>query len=188
MKRRTFYHLSLSLPYIALAISGIFTYFTNGWDIFNEAPPFSLSILAGTLIFYTVSAIIWGPLYTWMVIAMLFWGRGKTVDSVRRMYLLSPLLLACSMGLPALLVGIPESGPFLLWGVLHMNRLDFVMPALFGHYEQEQSLSIGLAWAFMAAICVVMGYAFVGIVLLSERILKRRNLFKSEDEMIGLSS
>jgi hypothetical protein len=186
VKRETFYHLSLSLPYIVLAISGAFTYFTNGLDVFNEVPSSSLNILTGMMIFFTISAIIWGPLYTWMVIAMLFWGRGKSPDAVRRMYILSPLLLACSMGLPALLVGIPDSGLFLLWGFLQMNHLDFVMPILFENYYQEQSLSIGLAWAFMAAICVVIGYAFVGIALLIERTLKKQNLFKSEERLEGL--
>ena len=138
------------------------------------------------MIFFTISAIIWGPLYTWMVIVMLFWGKGKSPDAVRHMYILSPLLLACSMGLPALLVGIPDSGLFLLWGFLQMNHLDFVMPILFENYYQEQSLSIGLAWAFMAAICVVIGYAFVGIALLIERTLKKQNLFKSEERLEGL--
>jgi hypothetical protein len=116
VKPRIFYHLSLSLPYIALVTCGAFTYFMNGLDVFNEAPPSSLNILTGMMIFFTVSAIIWGPLYTWMIIAMLFWGRGKSPEAVRRMYTLSPLLLACSMGLPALLVGGPDSGLFLLWG------------------------------------------------------------------------
>lgn len=135
----------------------------------------------GSVFFFSIAAIIWGPLYTWMVVVMLFWGRGRSADAVRRMYILSPLLLACSMGLPALLVGIPDSVMFLLWGLLHMNNLDFVIPAHFENYYQEQSLSIGLAWAFMAALCVVIGYAFVGMALLIERALKKQNLFESED-------
>jgi len=121
-----------------------------------------------------------------MVVALFFWGRGKSADAVRRMYILSPLLLACSMGVPALLVGIPDSGILLLWGLLHMNNLDFVMPVLFENYHQEQSLSIGVAWAFMAALCVVIGYAFVGMALLIERALKKQNLFKSGDGAEGL--
>ena len=90
------------------------------------------------------------------------------------------------MGLPALLVGVPDSGLFILWGFLHMNRLDFVIPVLLENYDQEQSLSIGLAWAFMAAICVVIGYTFVGIALLIERTLEKQNLFKSEEGLDGL--
>ena len=186
VKRRTFYHICLSFPYVVLLISGALTYFTNGLGVFSETPPISLNLLAGTMTFFSVSAIIWGPLYTWMVLAMLFWGRGKSTDAIRRMYLLSPLLLACSMGLPALLVGIPDSGAFLLWGFLHMNNLDFVLPTLFQSYFHEQSLSIGLAWAFMAALCLVVGYAFVGIALLIERVLNKRNVFCSEDGLTSL--
>lgn len=181
MKRRTFYHLCLSLPYLALAMSGAFTYFTSGLDVFNEASPFSSNVLTGMMAFFTVSAIIWGPLYTWMVVAMLFWGRGKSTEAVRRLYILSPVLFACSMGLPALLAGIPDSGLFLLWGLLYMNNLDFMIPALFENYYHEQSLSIGLAWGFMAALCVVIGYAFVGMALLIERALNKQNLFRSEE-------
>ena len=184
MKRKTFYHISLSLPYITLIISGALTYFANGFDLFTSSDP--PGALMGSVFFFSIAAIIWGPLYTWMVVALLFWGRGKSADAVRRMYILSPLLLACSMGVPALLVGIPDSGILLLWGLLHMNNLDFVMPVLFENYHQEQSLSIGVAWAFMAALCVVIGYAFVGMALLIERALKKQNLFKSGDGAEGL--
>jgi hypothetical protein len=184
VKRKTFYHLSLSFPYIALVICGALTYFANGFDLFATSDP--PGILMGSVFFFSIAAIIWGPLYTWMVIAVLFWGRGKSTDAVRRMYILSPLLLACSMGVPALLVGVPDSGVFLLWGFLHMNHLDFVMPVLFKNYDQEQSLSIGIAWAFMAALCVVIGYAFIGIAALIEHALKKRNLFKLEDEVESL--
>ena len=181
MNRKTFYHLSLALPYIALILSGAFTYFTNGLAILDEGPPPSLTVLAGTLIFFTISAIVWGPLYTWMVVVMLLWGRSKKADEIRRMYLLSPLLLACSMGVPALLISIPDSAPFMLWGLLRMNNLDFVMPVLFRNYYHEEALGITAMWVFMAAISVLIGYVFVGIALLIERVFQRRNLFTAED-------
>lgn len=180
MKRKTFYHISLSLPYIALILSGAWTYFTAGFDVFASSS--SPGILLGSAYFFSVSAIIWGPLYTWMVVAMLFWGRGKSADAVRQMYILSPFLLAFAMGLPALLVGMPYAGLFLLWGVLRMNNLDFIMPLFFQDYHPEESLSIGLVWAFMAAICIAIGYVFVGIVLLIEKEMKRRDLFKEEED------
>jgi hypothetical protein len=119
-----------------------------------------------------------------MVVVMLFWGRGKKADEVRTLYLLSPALLACAMGLPVLLVSMPGSGLLLLWGVLHMHNLDFIMPVLFENYSAEEYLSIGLAWAFMAALCIVIGYAFVGCALLIERAMKRRGLF-IEEELSG---
>jgi len=43
-----------------------------------------------------------------------------------------------------------------------------------------------VAWAFMAALCMVIGYAFVGMALLIERALKKQNLFKPEDGAEGL--
>jgi hypothetical protein len=134
--------------------------------------------------FFTLSAILWAPLYTWMVVVMLIWGRGKRADEVRTLYLLSPALLACAMGFPALLVGMPGSGLMMLWGILHMNHLDFIMPVFFDSYAVEQSLTLVLAWAFMAALSIVIGYAFVGGALLIERGMKRRGLFIEEEHSI----
>ena len=131
--------------------------------------------------FFTLSAILWAPLYTWMVVVMLLWGRGKKADEVRTLYLLSPALLACAMGFPALLVGMPGSALMMLWGILHLSNLDFIMPVFFDNYSVEQSLSVVLAWAFMAALCIVIGYAFVGGALLIERAMERRGLFLEEE-------
>src|SRR5687768_4596025 len=114
-------------------MSGAFTYFVEGLDFFSSPSPPNL--LSGTLVFFTFSAIFWAPLYTWMVIVMLFWGRGKKTEDIRTLYLLSPALLACAMGFPALLIGIPDSGLFLLWGILHMNNLDFILPVLLENYS-----------------------------------------------------
>jgi len=95
--------------------------------------------------FFTLSAIIWAPLYTWMAVVMLLWGRGKAADEVRTLYLLSPALLACAMGFPAVLVGMPGSALMMLWGILHMNNLDFIMPVFLDNYSVEQSLALVLA-------------------------------------------
>ena len=133
--------------------------------------------------FFTLSAILWAPLYTWMVVIMLLWGRGKKADEVRTLYLLSPALLACAMGFPALLVGMPGSALMMLWGILHLSNLDFIMPVFFDNYSVEQSLSVVLAWAFMAALCIVIGYAFVGGALLIERVMTRRGLFLEEESL-----
>ena len=131
--------------------------------------------------FFSLSAILWAPLYTWMVVVMLLWGRGKKTDEVRTLYLLSPALLACTMGFPALLAGMPGSALMMLWGILHMSNLDFIMPVFFDDYSVEQSLSIVLAWAVMAALCIVIGYAFVGAALLIERVMTKRGLFLGEE-------
>ena len=180
MKRKTFYSISLSLPYIALLLGGVLTYFAyaRGFD----APTFgSPDILLGIVFFFSVSGIVWGPLYTWMVIAMLFWGRSKNANEVRSMYLLSPVLLGCAMGIPALFVDIRSSTVSLIWGFLHIFNLDFIAPTLLENYSLEESLGIGLLWAFMAAICLVVGYGFVVLVLLIERGMKKLKLFKEED-------
>ena len=130
--------------------------------------------------FFALSGIIWAPLYTWMVIILLFWARGKSAGEVRGLYLLSPLILACSMGIPALLVNAPYSGRFLLSGFMRMYNLDFMLPALFKEADTEQGLSIGLAWIFMGGLSVVIGYVFVGGVILIERALLKRNAFLDE--------
>src|SRR5512145_2805610 len=127
-------------------MSGAFTYVEQGPDLFSSPSP--RGILSGLLMFFTLTAILWAPLYTWMVLAMLIWGRGKKADEVRTLYLLSPALLACAMGFPALLAGMPGSGLMMLWGILHMSNLDFIMPVFFDDYSVEQSLAVVLVWAF----------------------------------------
>lgn len=178
MKRRTFYHLSLSLPYLALFVSVALAYMTGGLELFSASS--SPGILGGLALFFTFSAVLWGPLYTWMVAVMLFWGRWRTESEVRTLYLLSPALLACAMGIPALLVGMPDSGMFMVWGFVFINHLDFVMPVFFENFSLEESLTVSLLWAFMAALCIVIGYAFVGCALLIERVMQRRRLFIEE--------
>ena len=177
VKRKTFYHLSLSLPYIALLISVAFTYLAEGFDVFSSPSP---GFVTGTFMFFTFSAVIWAPLYTWMVVVMLLWGRGRTETEIRTLYLLSPALLSGAMGIPALLVGLPESGLFLLWGFIHMNHLDFVTPILLKEYSPDDAMAIGLVWGFMAVLCLVIGYAFVGCGLLLERVMYRRGFFQEE--------
>jgi hypothetical protein len=174
VKRKTFYFVSLFLPYVALAFGGALSFLVYEVGLDSNAFDGPLSILAGTVMFFSVSAIIWGPLYTWAVILMLFWGRGKPADELRRAYLLLPVLLACSMGIPALLFYMDSSIALLAWGFLHLANLDFLTPLLLKNTPLEEALIVSVAWVFMAAVCLVVGYLFVGIVLLVERILKRR--------------
>jgi hypothetical protein len=177
VKRKMFYHLSLSLPYIALLISVAFTYLAEGFDVFSSPSP---GIVSGTLMFFAFSAVIWAPLYTWMVVVMLLWGRGRTETEIRTLYLLSPALLSGAMGIPALLVSLPDSGLFLLWGFMRLNHLDFVIPILFEEYSVDDAMAVVFVWAFMAALCLVIGYAFVGCGLLLERVMHRRGFFVEE--------
>lgn len=189
MKRKTFYNISLSLPYIALIASGAFmlSVFVAGLGqvVSNGSQDGFLAILLGILVgsvaLYSVGGFIWVPLYTWMVVVMLFWGRGKTANEIRNMYLLSPILLGCSMGFPAVLMDLPGAMLLLFWGLLHIANLDFIVRGIFENNGfLEASLAVGVLWVFMAAICLVVGYGFVGIVLLIERIMTRRGVFKEE--------
>ncbi len=182
MKRRTFYHLSLAIPYLALIVSGAVTFLSAGFDVFTDTFSSSPNIFIGVTAFFAVAGIVWGPLYTWMVIVMLLWGRKRSTDDIRRLYLLSPLLLACSMGLPALVIDLESSGRLFAEGILRMNNMGFAIPVLFGEVSEEP-LYIGMAWLFMAGICIVVGYAFVGIMVWVENRMSKRGKFKEESEI-----
>lgn len=177
VKRKTFYHLSLSLPYIALLISVAFTYLAEGFDILSSSSP---DLVSGTFMFFALSAVIWAPLYTWMVAVMLLWGRGRSETEIRTLYLLSPALLSGAMGIPALLVSLPESGLFLLWGFIRMNHLDFMIPVLLKGYSVDDAIAVVLVWGFMAMLCLVIGYAFVGCGLFLEKVMNHRGFFLEE--------
>ena len=178
MKRKTFYYISLALPYCALIVAGGLSFLVYETEI--RPPMFEgpTGFLVGALFVFSVSAIIWGPLYTWAVIALLFWSRGKSADELRLACLLMPILLACSMGIPAFLLYLEDSPLILAWGLLYFAHVDFIGPALFKNYSFEDALVISVAWALMAAVSFFVGYLFVGIVVLIERVMKRRNLLK----------
>ena len=179
MKRRAFYHLSLLLPYIVLAFSLAFSFLTGVIESFLDFPS-SLGIVAGVIGFFGLSGIIWGPLYTWMVIIAWVWSRGRTTNDVRQLYLLSPVLLAFSMGIPTLLIEPEGAWSFLLEGILRINNLGFAVPVFVRSIDSETSLVLGVAWLVMAVLCLVIGYAFVGIVLWIEKVLSKRGLLKDE--------
>ena len=178
MKHRTFYHISLLLPYFALVVSGAITFLVGGFDAFSNTPDPGFNFFTGTAIFFTVSAIVWGPLYTWMVVVMLIWGRGRSTEDVRHMYLLSPVLLGCSTGILVLIIDPLNSGKFLLAGILNMNNMGFAVPVLLNNMNREASLGIGISWLFAAMICMVIGYVFVGFVLWLERALMKRGILQ----------
>lgn len=181
MNRKTFYHLSLSLPYIALVITGALAFIAYELKVDWEGLNGLLGILTGAVVFFSVSAVVWAPLYTWMVIVMLFWGRGKNADEVRKAYLFLPLLLACSMGIPAFFFYMESSAMLLSWGFLYLAHLDSVTSILFKDYSFQETIVVSVGWGFMAIICIVVGYMFVGAVLLIERVLKRFKLFQGEE-------
>jgi hypothetical protein len=184
VKRKTFYYLSLLLPYSALLISAVFA-FASGVHFFEDPP--SASFLIELIVFFTFSAIIWAPLYTWMAVALFFWGRGKNANEIRRMYLFAPVLLGCAVGLPALVMDIRSSVLLLLWGFLRIANLDFIQRTFFEKYSPEEPFTVGLIWAFMAALCLIVGYGFVGLVLLIERGMQRLRLFEEEDDITSFA-
>lgn len=169
--------MSLLLPYVALLISGVLTY-ADGFRLFADTPV--LPFLTAIPVFFSFSAVIWGPLYTWMVIVMLIWGRSRSIEEIRRLYILSPCLLAGSMGYPALLVDLRMSMLLLVGGFLQINNMGYVAARLFEGFERENMLVIGTAWFVMAAMCLGVGYIFVGIALWLERLMNQRGWLKEE--------
>jgi len=184
MKRRTFYHLTLLLPYVALVFSVGFVFLTSALDNLFSSPS-SLEFFAGLVAFFAITGIVWGPLYTWMVIVMLIWSRGRKTEEVRLLYLLSPALLACSMGIPAVTMSMPYSLYFLLDGFLRMNNMGYVSSALLRDLRNfDTAAGMFAVWFFMAGICIVVGYAFVGTVVWFEKMLRKQGRLKDESETV----
>ena len=178
MKRKSFYHLSLAVPYLALMLSGGITYFGNPTNPFDPPP----NVLLGLMAFFTGAAVVWAPFYTWMVVVLLFWARDKTAAQVKRTYLLTPLILACSLGLPVMAIDLISTRMLVIGGLTRLLNLDFLLPTLLRNVDVEQSLSAGFVWIVVATICLVIGYIFVGIILLIERELQKRQTFRDEPD------
>jgi hypothetical protein len=66
--------------------------------------------------------------------------------------------------------------------------MGFAVPALFSNSDPEMGSVIGFAWLFMAVICIVVGYIFVGIAMWIERGLSKRGKFKEEDQSPAIQS
>lgn len=179
MKRRTFYHLSLLLPLVVLITSLGFTFLRDGFGVFT-GHILALDSLRNVAIFLVLSAFIWGPLYIWMVVVMLIRGRGRSTADVRRLYILAPFLLAGSMGYPALLSSPAIFLQLLIDGFLRINNLNYVTARFLKGLDQAETFFISSFWVVMALLCVVVGYAFVGIGLWMERFMTRHGWFKEE--------
>ena len=152
----------------------------------DDSSPFSIVI--GTFAFFAFSAVIWMPLYTWMVVVMLLWGRGRSIAEIRTLYQLSPVLLACAMAIPAMLLDLPEAGEMFLWGFLRLSHMDPIIPVFLQREAPEQIFRLGLAWVLMAAPCVFIGYTFVSAAELLEKVLDKRGFFLPEADENAFAS
>ena len=169
MQRKTFLRLCLLLPYLALGVSALITI------PFIDSVSFYENWFLAVLGIFTVSAIVWGPLYTWMAIVLWIWSIGRSEREVRRAYYLSPFILAGAMGVPTIAFSANDSAALFLWNILHRFRLEYLMPNFFPYFSVETPLIILVALLMMGGLSVMIGYVFVGIVFLIERALLKRN-------------
>jgi hypothetical protein len=177
MKRKTFLRLTLLIPYLALGAS--FAVSAPIGNIFDFS--YTDNFLVNVLIFFTVSAIIWGPLYTWIVVVLLLWSIGRSEHEIYQAYLLSPLILAGSMGIPASLIDLPQAGMVMLWGFLYSARMEFFMRYLFPYFTGEYAAYFAALIFMMGTLCLVVGYAIVLPVTWLDRALRKRNVLIVEN-------
>jgi uncharacterized membrane protein YhdT len=48
------------------------------------------------------------------------------------------------------------------------------------YLAEETPVVFGMAWLFMAAICLMIGYIFVGVTLWVEKVMSKRGMFKDD--------
>jgi len=75
---------------------------------------------------------------------------------------------------------MPDSLYFLIDGFFRVNNMGYVATSLLKNYETDMAPYVFVMWFFMAAICIVVGYVFVGIVVWIERGMLKRGKFKDE--------
>ena len=176
MSSKTFFKLTLLLPYILLGICaavlcliyllylGISTSLPMQLTettllseslvaVFGTISPFLL-----VLIFYTFGALFWFIPYTVLAIGLLLWSIHKPTDKIYKVSLFSPLLLAMLMVTEAVIFFIPGS---------ESTIGDVVFNILFG------SLLFG-------GSSLAFGYLFVGTALGLYKLLQYKNIIKDE--------
>lgn len=97
MSRSTFYRLGLLVPYVLPMLALLL------WGVLDKLPNF----LTGLLSFSFVSAFIWAIPYLPVVIGLLLWSRGQPAGRIKRVFLLTPALLAAAIALFSLFFSQP---------------------------------------------------------------------------------
>ena len=174
MQRKTFLRLSLLLPYLVLGVSAAISIpLMNSFSMYDN---WFISLL----VTFTVSAIIWGPLYTWIAVVLWLWSIERSEEEIQRAYYLSPFMLAGAMGIPASIIEVDQTLNLLGWSLLHFLHLDMFASTLFPTFDLDTALVLAVAIFMMGSLCIIIGYVFVGPVAWLERALLKRNLLVTE--------
>lgn len=176
MKRTTYYRLSLLLPYLVLGLTAIISI------PLYETVADSENWLLIALFAFTISAIIWGPLYTWVVVTLLLWGIRRSEKEIRFSLLLAPLMLAAGMGIPTAIMDVNTTGALILWNFLHSIHAEHLLPSFFPYFKTEDPMIFMVAMLMMGGICIMVGYPFVLLVLGFDRVLTRKHVLIAETE------
>ena len=154
MKPTTFARITLFMHYLLLLGALAYLYFQNS-DAAGD------SFLFGVTFIWFFLAIFWILPYSILVLLLLLWSRGKTMKTIRTVYVLAPFALAFIALLTYAAVYLGSS----------LYNRDFVE-------------GLG-AFAFVSLISIpaslVFGYIFVGIALILFRLLTRVGFLEEQE-------
>lgn len=147
MKPQSFFRSALFIPYILWVLCALIIFPITQLNV--DIPPV-WDIVFMPAMFYLLGILLWFFPYTILAIILWVWSRNKPLDVLRKMGLISPILLAFLM-------------------VAEMGFLFIATNDLAGFVENVLAYS-----AFLGGLSLVFGYFCVGIAFGIFKILQQR--------------
>jgi hypothetical protein len=155
MKKPTFIRLSLLAPYVLWVIFTGLIFAMSVVFPSSESFPIVSGVIAISFV-YSFGILVWGIPYTLLALGLWIWSRGKSADTMTRVFALSPVFLA---------ILIAAFGLVLIW-------------------RDSNSLSdIGEGMLALGGIAIAFGYGTIGVVFIAYRVLRAGKFIVPEGEI-----
>ena len=151
MKSRTYFGITLLIPYLLWGICGIIAALLSKQEISE-----TWNMILLPVFYYLIGIIFWFIPYTILAIGMWIWSKGRSIKSVKTLILIAPFVLF-----------------ILTWIEMAAITLPGQSAAESGNYI------LGIS-ALTGGFSIVFGYFCIGIALGIYKLLKKRNMIMDE--------
>ena len=147
MKHRRLFGIALLFPYL---FWGICVLIANLFSSQGESDIWN--ILMVPVMFYAVGVILWFIPYTLLAVGMWFWSKNKSIAALRKSGWIAPIIFSGLMSVEYSIIMLTDNSSATDWA----GTLSFL--------------------ALLIFISIVVGYLFVGLVIVSFNGLQSKNL------------
>ena len=153
MKPRRLFGIALLFPYLFWGVSFLIANLFSSQNVSD-----TWNILLVPILFYTVGAIFWFIPYTLLAIGMWFWSKNKSIASLRKLGLSAPIVFSGLMSIEYSILIFADNSSTTDWA----GTIGFFALIIFSS--------------------LVVGYLFVGIVLVIVNNIQKERYVQSESK------